>query len=54
MDVSQSDIRAYVRGELNEIQASADRGARRTRNEMTRLHLEDISARITDILDTDD
>jgi hypothetical protein len=50
LDVSQSDIRAYVRGELETLQRDVDRNALRTSDRMTRLHLRDISARITDIL----
>ncbi|MDE2834000.1 MAG: zinc-dependent metalloprotease [Bacteroidota bacterium] len=54
IDVSQSDIRAYVRGELQTLRTRASRAAVRTRDNMTRLHLQDIVARIDDILDTDD
>ena len=54
VDVSQSDIRAYVRGELQTLRRSASRAFVRTRDNMTRLHLQDIVARIDDILDTDD
>ncbi len=53
VDVSQSDIRALVRGELQTLRASASRAARRTSDRMSRLHLEDVVARIDDILDTD-
>jgi len=51
IDVSQSDIRAYVRGELEALKRDADRVARRTPDRMTRLHLQDVSARIEAILD---
>ena len=54
IDVSQSDIRAYVRGELQTLQREARRAATRTGDHMTRLHLEDIQARIQAILDEDD
>ena len=54
IDVSQSDIRAYVRGELGTLQSDARRAASRTRDRMTRLHLEDVGARIEDILDGDE
>ena len=54
VDVSQSDIRAYVRGELTSLKVAVDRAARRTRDQATRLHLEDASIRIEDILDGDD
>jgi Met-zincin len=53
-DVSQSDIRPYIRGELETIGADVARGATRTGDELTRLHLVDMQARIDDILDTDD
>ncbi len=54
VDVSQSDIRAYVRGELNSLKTAVNRVARRTNDSITKLHLEDISIRIDDILDADD
>ena len=54
VDVSQSDIRAYVRGELQSLRTQSQRASVRTRDNMTRLHLQDIVARIDDILDTDD
>ncbi len=54
VDVSQSDIRPYVRGELKSLKTAVDRAARRTADRMTRLHLEDISVRIEDILDGED
>ncbi len=53
VDVSQSDIRAYVRGELQTIDRDARRAENRTRDRMTRLHLQDIQARIDDILNPD-
>ena len=54
VSVSQSDIRAYVRGELSEINRDVGRALTRTRDATTRLHLRDIEARIEDILDSDD
>ncbi len=54
VSVSQSDIRAYVRGELETIQRDVMRARRRTRDNMTRLHLADIEARIEAILDPED
>ena len=54
VDVSQSDIRAYIRGELNSLKSAVDRAVRRTGDRMTRLHLEDIRVRIEDILDGED
>ncbi|MBO6576675.1 MAG: zinc-dependent metalloprotease [Rhodothermales bacterium] len=54
ISVSQSDIRAYVRGELEEINRDVGRALTRTRDRTTRLHLRDVEARIEAILDTDD
>lgn len=54
IDVSQSDIRAYVRGELQTLMRSTARAAQRTSDRLTRLHLEDVQARIKEILDEDD
>ena len=55
VDVSQSDIRAYVRGELETLQRDANRALNRgVPDNMTRLHLRDISFRIDDILDGED
>ena len=52
-DVSQSDIRAYVRAELHSLKADLDRGATRAAHELTKRHYEDLSARIEETLDTD-
>ena len=54
VDISQSDIRAYVRGELQTLDRDARRAENRTRDRMTRLHLQDIQARIDAILNPDD
>ncbi len=54
IDVSQSDIRAYVRGELETLKRDATVAERRARDNMTRLHLKDVIARINDILDPED
>ena len=57
VDVSQSDIRPLVRGELQDLDreiASALRSRRVTGDRATRLHLEDARARIEDILDGKD
>lgn len=51
VDVSQSDIRAYVRGELDALRADVQRAARRMRDRPTTLHLEDVLVRIENILD---
>jgi len=54
LDISQSDIRMYVRGELETLKAQVDRSAGRTRDSKTRLHLRDLSERIDDILNPND
>jgi hypothetical protein len=53
VNVSQSDIRAYVRSELTALQDEIDRALRRTRDDATRVHLEDVQVRIEQILDPD-
>jgi hypothetical protein len=52
--VSQSDIRAFVRGQLTDLQREVRAAVNRTRNRATRLHLQDVVARIDAILDPDD
>ena len=55
VDVSQSDIRAYVRGELETIMRDTNRALDRgISDNMTRLHLRDIAVRIEEILNNDD
>lgn len=54
ISVEQSDIRAYVRGELQDIHRDIGRALARTRDRTTRLHLADMEARIEDILDNKD
>jgi hypothetical protein len=51
IDVSQSDIRAYVRGELETLRTEIGAALPRTTDRLTRLHLQDLRARIDDILD---
>ncbi len=51
VDVAQSDIRALVRGELEALRADVRRALPRTRDDMTKLHLEDVLVRIDTILD---
>ncbi|MEM6335455.1 MAG: zinc-dependent metalloprotease [Bacteroidota bacterium] len=51
IDVSQSDIRAYVRGELRQLKRDVQRASARSGDRMTRLHLEDLEERIDAILD---
>ena len=54
VDVSQSDIRAVARGELNRLRNLIRRGASSARDTMTRYHYEDLLVRIDDILDIED
>ncbi|GIV61122.1 MAG: glutaminyl-tRNA synthetase [Rhodothermaceae bacterium] len=51
--VSQSDIRALARGELQALRGEVQRARSRTTDRMTRLHLDDVLARIDDILEAD-
>ncbi len=51
VDVSQSDIRAFVRGELNVLKGDIRRALGRRPDKATRYHLEDAMVRIDDILD---
>lgn len=53
VDVSQTDIPAMARAELKRIKANADRAASRTNDRMTKVHLEDISEKISDMLEDD-
>jgi hypothetical protein len=53
VDVSQSDIRPFVRGELVSLRASIDAALRRNPDRATELHLRDAIVRIDDILDPD-
>ena len=50
VDVSQSDIRAVVRGQLKDLKSDAQTAQNRTRDAMTRNHLDDVIARIDMIL----
>lgn len=54
VDVSRSDIRPFVRGQLRDLQREIRAGLNRTSDRATRLHLEDALVRIDDILDPDD
>lgn len=51
VDPTESDIAAFARGELVEIAAAARRAIGRTNDRATRLHLQDVGARIAAILD---
>ena len=53
VNVSQSDIRAYVRGELETLRGEIETGLIRTDDPATQLHLEDARARIEQILEPD-
>ena len=50
VDVSQSDIRAIARAELKELDRMVVRATARTRDRMSRIHLEDMHERIDMIL----
>ena len=52
-DASQSDVRAYARGELEAVRSLAQRAVSRVTDRVTQLHLRDVVARIDEILDTD-
>jgi len=54
VQVSTSDIRAYVRGELNDLKSDVERALRRNNAKMTEYHLEDVVRRIDDILENED
>ena len=51
VDVSQSDIRAFVRGELNVLKAQIARALGRNLDIATKYHLEDAVVRIENILE---
>ena len=50
VDVSQSDVRPYVRGELLILQEEIRRSLPRTNDRATELHLRDVQARIDEML----
>jgi hypothetical protein len=52
--VSQSDIRAYARGELGILQRDIQQALNRRLTAATRVHLQDALARIDHILDPED
>jgi len=54
IDADESDLRMLVKAELETLKSQVDRGADRTRDAMTRLHLRDLSDRIEHILDPED
>jgi hypothetical protein len=51
VDVSQSDIRARVRAELKTLRENVQQGLRRTTDDTTRMHLNDVLARIDQTLE---
>jgi hypothetical protein len=51
--VSQSDIRAYVRSELTTLRDEIEAAQSRVDDETTRIHLEDVLARIEQILEAE-
>jgi hypothetical protein len=54
VNVEQSDIRAYVRSELNTLREDVEQRLRRTADATTRMHLEDVLVRIDTTLETDE
>ena len=50
VNVEQSDLRAYVRGELESLKRDVKKARPRTRDRLTQLHLEDVLVRIDNIL----
>ena len=50
LDPDVSDLKTYVRMELTTLEPQLDRAASRTQHALTRAHLEDMSARIDQIL----
>jgi hypothetical protein len=53
VDVSQSDIRAYVRSELTALRGQVEQALREVDDYRTGIHLEDVLVRINQILDPD-
>ena len=51
VDVSQSDIRAYVRSELTRLRQDVEAARERTTDDATRVHLDDVLMRIDRVLD---
>jgi hypothetical protein len=51
VNVAQSDIRAFARGDLEDIKREAAAAAAKTTDRATRLHLRDVVARIEQILE---
>lgn len=53
VDIKNSDIRAFLRVELGELQNDLERTQTRISDSLTRAHIEDALIRIDDILDTE-
>ncbi|MBF4985810.1 zinc-dependent metalloprotease, partial [Nonlabens mediterrranea] len=51
IDVEQSDIRPIVRAELKQLRSDSKRAIGRTRDQLSKIHLEDLVERIDLILD---
>jgi hypothetical protein len=54
VSVSQSDVRAYARGELVALRADLGRSASRRHDRITGFHVADLIVRIDDILEGED
>ena len=54
VDVAQSDIRAYARGELETLRSELNRAAARRHDRISRYHIKDLIARVDEILEGDD
>jgi hypothetical protein len=51
VNVGQSDIKSFARGELNKLRSDVKAAASRTSDTTSRYHLEDVVARIDVALD---
>lgn len=54
VNVAQSDIRAYVRGELETLRAELVRSQNRRHDQATRYHIKDLIVRVDEILNPED
>ena len=54
VDVSRSDVRPVLRAELRALGEDVEAAASRVGDPMTRIHLEDLAARIDEVLGTDE
>lgn len=54
VDIKESDIRPLLRAELKQLKSDVQRAHSRTRDTLTKAHLEDVTERINNILDSDD